>query len=626
MKLKYIFTLVLSTLAVIACTKNEGNGGVRASSVVLSQDNVNLLKGESATLTATVLPASLGMGVTWEVLDSEYVSCNNGVLTALKQGVTYVVATSTDGAAKASCLVNVNPSLLYSVSLKNAQGQPISNVTGYPGMSAALTPVASDGKAHTYTWKLEDTAVASVSTDGVVTLNAVPSSDENFLYDAKTYLTVISEDGCGCKIPVSGNLLNGVSVGGSFYPAGQAIPIYESTTYDIAVLYQGVDAQEAIPADAIDMELSNTNGFTLKKADGAYTLTTGTTGGSSKLSITVPGTSGKSEIAKFKVDKVYPIQSSLFASTSSTLVYTWTAGVSASEDVSKAYTLTIYKDEDCTIVDQSLDIPANCAGWNTNQPRISIGGLQPSTTYWMRVVNTTDNLESNVVEATTSAFTVVEMPAEVTTTGVALAEDFGELRWDFDLPFSGAGYKPSSSSNFANTAVSAWRKPGDSGEMTFKGQGTALASSRLKNWITDTDVYIHPGYLKLGTAKTRGWIITPEFTVPEGKTVVVSVTITACAVNGSQDKDWAVAVLTPEMSGANPSAHTASFDWPDVNDKTSYQLIPFSSDNVWTTETITGLNLHHGDRIAFGGKKGGDLTKGRIQISDIVVTVTEITN
>ena len=322
--------------------------------------------------------------------------------------------------------------------------------------------------------------------------------------------------------------------------------------------------------------------------------------------------------------------------TSSSLVFSWTAGVSASDDVSRAYTATLYKDSACNVVDQSFDFPADLGAWNGKQPRYVFGGLQPSTDYWFKVKDTTNNLESNAVKATTEAFTVVEMPESITETGIVLAEDFGELRWEFDLLSTAAGFRPSDNSSFANTGVKTsennsgsyiyggYHRSGGGGELTFKGQDNAIKNSRLKNWLSDTNVYIHPGYFKLGTSSSRGWILTPEFTVPVDKKAIVSVTISAARINSSQDTDWAIVVLTPDLAKANPSAHTAAFDWPDDTDATVYQEVSISSTSTWETKTVSGLVVNPGDRIAFGGRHGGDSKKGRCQISDIIVTVTAL--
>lgn len=615
-------------MALFSCKKGEGTQGV-ADRVVLSAETVNLKVDESTVVTARVFPESLGMGVTWEVMDTAIVSCDNGLIKGKTFGVTYLVATSADGLAKSSCMVSVNPDVKYSVSIIDEYGNPLSAVYGYPGQKLPLTAYTSDGETHTFTWNVEDAAVAEVTDDGVVTLKAVTSQDSNYyVYDAQTFISVATEEGFGCRIPLRSNLVNGIVFGeeATFYPAGTTVLLEASKSYPFALLYTGVEDQLVdIPAGGINYSISDPVNFVIEATGNDLTLNTGSKDGiSATLTILPAGTEQGVEIAQFEIEKSYDIKAKLSATSSSSLVFTWTEGTSVDADVANAYTATLYKDSGCTVIDQSFDFESGCAAWNGKQPKFVFGGLEPSTDYWLKVLDTTNGLESGLIKATTDAFTVVEIPSSITETGVVLAEDFGEIRWDFDYVAGAGGYKPTSQSDFNNTEVKEWRYPGQGAEMTFKGQGTALGkSSRLNGWITDSNVYIHPGYLKLGTASGRGWILTPEFTVPDGKKAIVNITITACRYNTSQDAQWAVMVIRAGHSGADPGAHSASFDWPDKTDATICQFVDFSNTG-WTTKTAENFELLAGDRIAFGGVEGGSSSKGRVNISDLTVTVTEI--
>jgi hypothetical protein len=84
---------------------------------------------------------------------------------------------------------------------------------------------------------------------------------------------------------------------------------------------------------------------------------------------------------------------------SSTLVFSWLKNDAVNETVTNAFTATLYKDEACTVVDQSFDIPKGCGVWNGKTPKFVFGGLQPSTDYWFKVYDTTNNIESAAVKA-----------------------------------------------------------------------------------------------------------------------------------------------------------------------------------------------------------------------------------
>ena len=320
---------------------------------------------------------------------------------------------------------------------------------------------------------------------------------------------------------------------------------------------------------------------------------------------------------------------------SSTLIFSWEEGVETSELVSHAFTATLYKDAACTVVDQSFDFPTACGVWNGKTPKYVFGGLQPSTDYWFKVFDTTANIESEPIKGTTGAFSHVLMPNSITAPGVVLAEDFGEIRWEFDHITGAVGFRPADRSDWSNTEVKTSETASSNGifdgyhyssggEIEFKSCADAITNSRLNGWSTDTKVYIHPGYLKLGTSSSRGWVLTPSFTVPEGKKAVVKVTITFARHSTSQASDWGFVVLSEELAGyGKDGAHTSYFDWPDVEDTKFYQEITFENTN-WETKSVSGLEVRAGDRIAFGGEyKGGEKT-GRGYISDMIVEVIEI--
>ena len=632
---RFITIAILLLPALFACTNDSNGGGEGATGVVLNKEKLDLMVGETAELTATVLPESLGMGVVWSVIDPKYAEVSDGIVTGKAEGVTYVVATSEDGYKKTACMVSVNPPVKYSVTVKNDHGVPVTDIYGYPGMEERLYVSTSDGEAHEFTWSVADNDAASITSDGKLTLSAVASIDATFVYDVQSSVKVVTEDNIGFNIPIRSSLLKGVKLDNEYNAAGAVISVMESESYPIAALYQGADGPLAIPADGINLELTNTTDFSLEMEDGALSLVVGNTpDASTKLLASMIGSTEKVELAEFQITKDFPVKAKCTNTSSSTLIFTWTEGNGAEADVANAYTATLYKDEACTQMDQSFDFPAGLGAWKNKQPKYIFGGLTPSTKYWFKVVDTTNNLESGVIAATTDPFNIVEMPASITGTGVVLAEDFGEIRWEFDHITTAVGFRPNDNSSFANTEVKTSENNSGNGiyngyhysgggEMTFKAPAEALNNSRLQNWLSDTNVYLHPGYLKLGTSSTKGWILTPEFKIPDGKTATVKVTITAARLNTSQDSNWAVIVLNPTLAKADPDTHTANFDWPDIENTALYQEISFSNTD-WGTNSVSGLVLRDGDRIAFGARRNADSNKGRAHISDLTVEVTEI--
>ena len=83
-------------------------GDQPVESIALSNDVMQLMVGDSGTLTVSFTPSSpSNMFVSWSVSDPTIASVKNGKVTALSLGNTTVTATSDDGGKKASCKIYV---------------------------------------------------------------------------------------------------------------------------------------------------------------------------------------------------------------------------------------------------------------------------------------------------------------------------------------------------------------------------------------------------------------------------------------------------------------------------------------------------------------------------------------
>ena len=82
---------------------------VHASSISLSKDTLEIKQGNTAKLTATVLPSdATDKQVTWSSSNESDATVDNGLISALLPGETTITATTVDGGHTASCLVKVN--------------------------------------------------------------------------------------------------------------------------------------------------------------------------------------------------------------------------------------------------------------------------------------------------------------------------------------------------------------------------------------------------------------------------------------------------------------------------------------------------------------------------------------
>ena len=631
---RFITIAILLLPALYACTETSETGSEAVTGVVLSKDKVDLMVGETATLKATVLPESLGIGVVWSVIDEAYADVKDGVITAKAEGVTYVVATAADGSKRAACMVSVNPPVRYTVSVHDESGLPVSALYGYPGMSTILSGVTSDGETHRMTWSVDDASAGTITSDGVLTFGASETPGSDYVYDARSFVKVVTEDGYGCRVPFRSSLLSGVRVGGDFYRAGTPVIVLASERYPIALLYEGESAPVAVPADGINLELSNATDFSIEKSGTACTLVTGpSTEVSTRLSVSPIGSSAKVGIAEFVIEKPEDIKVLLADATSSTLSFTWTEGSSVEEDIAKPYTLSLFRDADCTDLEVSFSIPADDGCWKGRQPKFVFSGLAPATPYWLMVYDTTpgNEKESSAIPATTAAFTLVEVSSGPAAEGdVILAEDFGQMCWGADETTLSAGYDVSgdgSSSFMERTANTFVGTTGQYAQRILTAQSSAKKESglRIAKWAQGyyARIYVGPGYLFLSTLNYGTHLLTPELkNIPEGKTAKLKVTLHAAGLVAGNK---AVLAVQHGTSFSEISSGTQT-NKNKVNLTDNVQTITYSGGISTLSEfEVTLDGVVNGDRIAFGPEK--ELASGNsnmMLLSDMTVQIVEL--
>ena len=171
----------LLMVVTVSCKKKE------VTSVALNKTELTLEVGDTATLTATVLPEDAeNKAVTWKSNNPAVVAVdNNGKVTAKTAGTAVITVTTDDGNKTATCTVTVKDVFVeikvVSVSLNKTE------LTLYVGDTATLIasvlPENADNKA--VTWKSSNNTVAEVDDGGKITAKTVGSA----------VVTVTTEDG-----------------------------------------------------------------------------------------------------------------------------------------------------------------------------------------------------------------------------------------------------------------------------------------------------------------------------------------------------------------------------------------------------------------------------------------------
>ena len=182
-----------------------GGGGGAVTGITLSQHELTLVKGATATLTATVIPADApNKNFSWKSDNEAIAKVANGVVTAVSKGETMIRVTTEEGNKTDECKVIVkeesDPVAVTGVKL------PFTALTQKIGTSFTLVATIEPANAtnKTVTWSSSNNTVASVTNMGVVQAKAAGTADITVTtadggYTATCSFTVTTED-----VPLTG--------------------------------------------------------------------------------------------------------------------------------------------------------------------------------------------------------------------------------------------------------------------------------------------------------------------------------------------------------------------------------------------------------------------------------------
>ena len=140
---------------------------ISVESVSLSEESLTLEEGKTATLTATVQPSdATDKTVTWGSSNSAVATVSSsGVVTAVKEGSATITAAA--GGKQAKCTVTVKKGVVAVTGITLSQTSLSLEVGKTATLTATVQP--SDATDKTVSWSSSNSAVATVSSSGVVT-------------------------------------------------------------------------------------------------------------------------------------------------------------------------------------------------------------------------------------------------------------------------------------------------------------------------------------------------------------------------------------------------------------------------------------------------------------------------
>ncbi len=196
--------LCLSLIALAGCTPpddGEGNGNEdKVTEVKLDRTKLQLIKGASDRLTATILPEKMGdTEVIWNSSDKEVATvAADGTVTAVAEGAATVTAEA--GGRMAACTVIVTEREVMEVVVEPAVIEEI-QVGSSRQLSATVLP--DDVEDKTVTWSSSDNTVVTVDSDGMIT--AVAKGEATIIARA-------GDKGGTCAVTVVGKAVESVTV------------------------------------------------------------------------------------------------------------------------------------------------------------------------------------------------------------------------------------------------------------------------------------------------------------------------------------------------------------------------------------------------------------------------------
>ncbi|MDR3597604.1 cellulase family glycosylhydrolase [Clostridium sp.] len=141
---------------------------VSVTSVTLDSKSLNIAKGDTSTLTATVLPSdATNKNVTWESSNAAIAIVDaNGKVTGVSKGTAVITATTVDGGKIAECTVTVTDTdNAESIILNKASDTLTVGETDV--LIATINSSSTTGAA--VTWESDNSNIVSVDKNGVIT-------------------------------------------------------------------------------------------------------------------------------------------------------------------------------------------------------------------------------------------------------------------------------------------------------------------------------------------------------------------------------------------------------------------------------------------------------------------------
>ena len=286
----YIKIFLLGVFAVVACTEVQ-IPEIPVASIVMSQEQVELSKGKTFALSVTMLPEdATDRTVVWKsTKESVATVSQDGLVTAVGYGTSYIVATNPTSSLTAACMVTVEMKGPYQIVVSAVGGSEIpQTVFGYPGMKLDLEATSTDGEGHTYDWTSSAADYIAVQ-KGSLSWNSAFAADapSGYILYAESQIAVKAEDGTTTSFTAVNNVLSSFGLNEVSKPIGAAIKFDLSESRTVQVYAKTNDATAVLPEDQYSLKSADNSVVEAVMTSDGWTLRSLTENGTAEIVLTI---------------------------------------------------------------------------------------------------------------------------------------------------------------------------------------------------------------------------------------------------------------------------------------------------------------------------------------------------
>ena len=288
----YIKIFLLSVFAVSACTEVE-IPEIPVASILMNEDELTLSKGKTFALSVTMLPEdATDRTVVWKsTKESVATVSQDGLVTAVGYGTSYIVATNPASSLTAACMVTVEMKGPYQIVVSAVGGGEISQTLfGYPGMTLALEATSTDGDEHTYTWSSAADNYISVKDGSLTWSNAFAAeAPSGYILYAESQIEVKSEDGTAATFTAVNNVLSSFGLNEISRQVGSAVKMEYSESRTVQIYAKSVNETAVLSSELYSLKSSDSSVAETALMSEGWSINAFTKKGTANIILTIAG-------------------------------------------------------------------------------------------------------------------------------------------------------------------------------------------------------------------------------------------------------------------------------------------------------------------------------------------------